>query len=191
MDKAFTFNITDIVGILVSSIFIYIVLILYIRVMGKRSTSELNSFDWIVTVSIGSIFASTVLLKDISIFEGGISILFLLILQYVKTKLIYHLKSMRDIVKSNPQLLLYKGNFIEENLKKERVLEAEIYAEIRQKGYKSIKQIYAVVLETNSKISTIGDDDYEAIGFSLSDVLGLPDGLKDDLKQHSDDDASG
>ena len=192
MDKAFTFNITDIVGILVSSIIIYVVLIFYIRVMGKRSTSELNSFDWIVTVSIGSIFASTVLLKDISIFEGGISILFLLILQYVTTKIVFHFESMRGIVKSNPHLLLYKGEFLEENLKNERVLKAEVYAEIRQKGFKSIKQIYAVVLETNSKISVIADDDNEAIGFSLSDVLGLPDGLKDDLeKQHSDGDASG
>lgn len=88
-------------------------------------------------------------------------------------------------------MLLYKGKFIDENLKKERILKSEIYAEVRQKGFKSIKQIYAIVLETNSKISVIADDDDESIGFSLSDVMGLPDGLKDDLQEHSEGETNG
>lgn len=75
MNEAFSFDITNVIGILVSSVIIYVIVILYLRVMGKRSTSELNGFDWIVTVSIGSIFASTVLLDNISVFEGAINIL--------------------------------------------------------------------------------------------------------------------
>ena len=184
MNKVFTFNLSEIFSILTASVLIYIVLILYIRIIGKRSTSELNSFDWIVTVSIGSIFASTVILKDISIFEGAISILFLLFLQYCTTKLIFKSKTTRGIVKSKPHLLFFEGKFIDENLEKERVLKAEIFAEIRQHGLKSIKQVYAVVLETNSKISVIPNDEDNELGFSLSDVLGLPEGLKNDLKEH-------
>ncbi|SCY41222.1 Protein of unknown function [Nonlabens sp. Hel1_33_55] len=191
MNEAFSFDITNVIGILVSSVIIYVIVILYLRVMGKRSTSELNGFDWIVTVSIGSIFASTVLLDNISVFEGAINILVLLILQFITTKLVYRFKGLRGIVKSNPHLLLYKGKFIDENLKKERILKSEIYAEVRQKGFKSIKQIYAIVLETNSKISVIADDDDESIGFSLSDVMGLPDGLKDDLQEHSEGETNG
>lgn len=87
------------------------------------------------------------------------------------------------MIKASPRLLLFQGAFIDENLRTERVLREEIYAEIRQKGYKSIEQIYAVVLETNSKISVIGNDGSDEVGFSLSDVKGLPERLKEQLKK--------
>jgi uncharacterized membrane protein YcaP (DUF421 family) len=186
MDKIFSFNISDILGILISAVVVFIVLVFYIRIMGKRSTSELNSFDWIVTVSMGSVFASTIIIKDITIFEGCISIFILLIMQYVTTKIMKKSEWFRKAVKATPHLLLFKGEFIEENLKKERILKAEIYAEIRQKGLKSIKQIYAVVLETNAKISVIPNDNFDDVGFSLSNVAGLPEDLKEDLKKYDE-----
>jgi len=186
MEQIFECSWDDIFGILSTAVVVYVLVIIYIRMLGKRSTSELNNFDWIVTVSVGSIAASTVILEDVSIIEGGVSVLILLVLQYVVTKIMYSSKKIRMVIKSTPQLLLFEGNFIEANMKKERILKPEVYAAIRQQGLKSIKQIYAVVLETNSKISVIPNDNSEAIGFSLSDVQGLPDGLKDDLKKYTD-----
>lgn len=184
MEKIFECNIEDLIRLLVSATVIYILIIIYIRILGKRSTSELNNFDWIVTVSVGSIVASTIILKDISIIEGSFSILILMLLQFVITKIMYNKVKIREVVKSTPQLLLFEGEFMHENMKNERILKPEIYAAIRQQGLKSVKQIYAVVLETNSKISVIPNNNSDEIGFSLSDVQGLPQGLKNDLKKH-------
>lgn len=172
MEKLFDCDLYDILRILSTAPIIYVLLILYIRVLGKRSTSEFNNFDWIVTVATGSIVASTVIVKDISIAEGGLSILILMLLQFIVTKLMYGNEKIREIIKSTPQLLLFEGEFIEENMKKERTLKPEVYAAIRQRGLKSVKQIYAIVLETNSKISVIPNENSEEIGFSLSDVQG-------------------
>ncbi|MEC5167087.1 uncharacterized membrane protein YcaP (DUF421 family) [Flavobacterium sp. PL11] len=183
MDKVFSLNIDDILGIMISAVIVYIILVCYIRLLGKRSTSELNSFDWIVTVSMGSLFATSIINKDISIIEGCISILVLLLLQFITTKIVKKSKWFRKIVKATPSLLLFKGDFIEENLKNERILKAEIYAAIRQKGLKSIKKVYAVVLETNSKISVIANDDDNEIGYSLQYVNGLPAELQANLKK--------
>ena len=182
MENIFQTNLEELLRIIISAFIIYVLIVVYIRILGKRSTSELNNFDWIVTVSVGSIAASTLILKDVSVTEGGIAILFLFLLQYLVTKIMFQSETVREVVKSTPQLLLFKGEFIDENMKEERVLEPEVYAAIRQAGYKSVEQIYAIVLETNSKISVIADDDSDDIGFSLSDVQGLPKGLKDDLK---------
>ena len=181
------YSFDDVVQIIGSSVILYILIIAYIRSLGKRSTSELNNFDWIMTVSVGSIFASTVILKDISVVEGGLSIFILMMLQFIVTKTMYHSEPIREIVKSTPQLLLFKGEFIDKNMKKERILKPEIYSAVRQTGLKSIEKIYAIVLETNSKISVIQNDSSEGIGFSLSDVQGLPDGLKNDLTKLKDE----
>jgi len=189
MEKIFECSVDDVIRILGSAIIVYILIIVYIRILGKRSTSELNNFDWIVTVSVGSIVASTVILKDISVTEGAIGIFILMILQFIVTKFMYQSESFREVVKSTPQLLLFEGEFIDENMKKERILKPEVYAAIRQSGLKSVKQIYAIVLETNSKMSVIPNENSDKIGFSLSDVQGLPDGLKDDLENRTDENA--
>ena len=187
MEKIFECSVDDVIRILGSAIIVYILIIVYIRILGKRSTSELNNFDWIVTVSVGSIVASTVILKDISVTEGGLGIFILMILQFIVTKFMYQSESFREVVKSTPQLLLFEGEFIDENMKKERILKPEVYAAIRQSGLKSVKQIYAIVLETNSKMSVIPNENSDKIGFSLSDVQGLPDGLKGDLENRTDE----
>jgi len=187
MEKIFECSVDDIIRIVSSAVIVYVLIIVYIRILGKRSTSELNNFDWIVTVSVGSIVASTIILKDISVTEGAIGIFILMILQFIITKFMYQSESFREVVKSTPQLLLFEGDFLEENMKKERILKPEVYAAIRQSGLKSVKQIYAIVLETNSKISVIPNENSEKIGFSLSDVQGLPDGLKDDLENQKDE----
>lgn len=187
MEKIFYCSIDDIIRLLISSAIIYLLIIIYIRFLGKRSTSELNNFDWIVTVSVGSIVASTIIIENVSVTEGGCSVLFLMILQYIVTQLMYKSSTAREIVKSTPQLLLFEGKFLEKNLEKERIPKPEVYAAIRQRGLKSIKQIYAIVLETNSKISVIPNENCKEIGFSLSDVQGLPSGLKEDLKKYNDE----
>ncbi len=162
---------------------IYFMVILYVRVIGKRSTSQMNSFDWIVTVGMGSIVASTIILEDISIVEGGFTILLLLVLQMVLTWSVKHFDFMQVLIKSTPQLLYFDGDFLQENMERERVLKAEVYAAMREKGHKSLKEIYAIVLETNAKLSIIPHDENDSPGFSLTDVEGLPDGLRKDLDQ--------
>lgn len=186
MEKLFAVDIETIIRISITTITIYLLVIVAIRLFGKRSTSKMNNFDWIVTVAAGSIVAAIILNKSISIPHGGLSIIVLLGMQYVVTKIMFKSPKVREVVKSTPQLLLYEGEFIDENMQKERILKAEVYAAIRMQGHKSIKQIYAVVLETNAQFSIIPNESDEEIGFSLTDVQGLPEGLKDDLEQRND-----
>jgi len=187
MEIIFECTVNDVIRILGSAVIIYVLIIVYIRLLGKRSTSELNNFDWIVTVSVGSIVASTIILKDISVTEGGLSIFILMMLQFIITKFMYNSVTFREIVKSTPKLLFFEGEFIEDNMKKERILKREVYAAIRQNGLKSLKQIYAVVLETNSKISIINNENPEELGSSLIGVQGLPNKLIENLKNWKDE----
>lgn len=187
METLFELTTNDLFRILLSGLFIYLIIILYLRVFGKRSTSELNNFDWIVTVSVGSIVASTVVLKDVSILMGGVGVFILFLLQFLVTKGMFLSSDFLKAVKSTPKLLLFEGHFLCENMKKERIVEAEIYAAIRQKGFKSPQQIYAVVLETNSKLSIIANENPDEIGASLYGVKGVPNHLSELIKKsHSE-----
>ncbi|MEZ4951638.1 MAG: DUF421 domain-containing protein [Saprospiraceae bacterium] len=190
MEKLFDTSIEELMRVIFSALIIYILIITFIRILGKRSTSELNTFDWIVTVSVGSIFASTIVLEDVSIPEGALSILALFLLQFAITKMMFHSSKTRRLVKSTPRLLLFEGKFLEENLRKERVLKSEVYAAIRQEGLKSISQIYAVVLETKSRLSIIPNHNPKELGHSLNDVHGLPNSLMDALEKEAEGELS-
>ncbi len=184
MENVFEINFQDIIRILISGTAIYISIILYLRVLGKRITSELNNFDWIVTVSVGSTVASTLVSKDISFTEGSFGILILFLLQYIVTKGMFASTGFMQLIKSSPKLLVLEGEFLNKNMLEERILEQEIYAAIRQQGFKNLKDIYAVVLETNSKLSVIPNTNTDEIGLSLFGVNGLPPDLEEELKQH-------
>ncbi len=178
----------NILQILITAPVLYLLVIISIRVIGNRSTSQMNNFDWIVTVAVGGIFASAVILQGTNLIEGAFGIALLLLLQYMVTLLVRRSKLARKILKATPQLLVYEGEFLRENMAYERIIQAEVLAAIRNSGYKSLNEVYAVVLETNAQMSVIPNAEKDLKGFSLSDVGGLPEGLRSDLKDRGEED---
>lgn len=168
--------------LLITTPIVYFVVIAYVRIIGVRSTSQMNSFDWIVTVGMGAITASTIILDGVTIVEGMVSIGLLLIMQMCLTVGVRKFNWLQTLLKATPQLLWYDGEYLEDNMKKARVIKAEIFAAIRGAGYKTMEDVYAVVLETNSSLSVIPNKNDDTLGFSLADVGGLPEGLRKDLE---------
>ena len=181
MEKLFYDDFENMIRIVISAPIIYLLVIGYIQLMGKRTTSQMNSFDWIVTVAMGSIVASIVLLKNVPIIDGALAIFTLMGLQYIITKLMVHFKLWRKIVRSTPELLVFEGKFIEENMVKERMVKSEIYAAIRESDINGISEVYAVVLETDATFSVISKNEKNT-PLSLIDVNGLPEGLRNNLE---------
>jgi uncharacterized membrane protein YcaP (DUF421 family) len=149
----------------------------------------MNNFDWIVTVAMGSLVASTIVLESVGIVDGAIGILMLMLLQYLLTKVMLDSKAISKLARSTPQLLLYQGEYLLDNMEKERILKPEILASIRESGLKNIDQVYAVILETDATFSVIPEENNNEVCFSLADVEGLPTGLKEELEKKGDADA--
>lgn len=146
---------TELFRIAGTAVAAYFFVILAVRVSGKRSTSKMNNFDWIVTVALGSICGSIVLIKDVVLLEGFLAITVLLALQYITTRLAVRSKAVRNLLVSPPSLLYYQGEFLEGAMRKERVNQDEILNGARQQGYKSLDNIAAVILESDAELSFI------------------------------------
>ena len=115
----------------------------------------MNAFDFVVTVALGSILASILLSKDLALAEGLTAFLVLIGMQYIVAWLSVRSKSMSKLIKSNPQLLFYEGEFLRETMKAERILEVEILQAARSSGLGSVNEAKAVILETDGSISII------------------------------------
>lgn len=145
---------TIIVGLLA-----YLSLVVIIRVSGKRTLSQMNAFDFIVTVALGSILASIILTEDVSLVQGITAYLILIVMQYIITKLTLHSDKFNKIIKSDPKLLYYDDHFLDENLKKERLNKTEIHQAVRASGTANLENVKAVILESEGSISVIPKSD--------------------------------
>ncbi|MWV27806.1 DUF421 domain-containing protein [Aurantiacibacter rhizosphaerae] len=146
---------TDIGRIALTTLVIYAALIGILQVAGKRSIAKLNIFDLVVTVALGSILASVMLTKALSIADGLAAFIVLAFLQWLVSFVSVRFGWFKQVIRSDSRLLLKDGKFLEAEMKAERVTHGEIEAAIRGKGHGEIEKIAAVVLESDGSFSVI------------------------------------
>ncbi len=72
-----------IVRILLSGVVIYVLLIMRLRVTGKRTPSDMNIFDFIITGAIGTTFSSTIVSKEVPVIDGFTALILLTLMQLI------------------------------------------------------------------------------------------------------------
>jgi len=145
----------SVVHTIVITVLAYVLLIVLLRISGKRTLSKMNAFDLIVTIALGSTLATVMLSKDVALLDGAIAFFLLISLQYVITWSSVRYKKISKIVKSTPALLVYKGEMLREMMLKERIDEDEIYSILREKGLASVAEADAVILETDGTLTVV------------------------------------
>lgn len=151
----------------------YIALIILLRISGKRTLSKMNAFDLIVTVALGSTLGTLLLSKDVALAQGVVAFAVLIGLQLVATWASVRSATFSDLIKTQPTLLLYRGELARDAMVRERVTEQEVRAAVREHGVAALGDVGAVVLETDGALSVIPGV-VTAASSSLADVRGAP-----------------
>lgn len=139
----------------VSAVSTYAALVLLLRVSGKRTLSQMNIFDFVVTVAIGTTLASTILSRDIVILDGLVALVILVFLQFIVARATSRWRWMERLVKSQPRILYAEGRYDTAAMRRERVAKEEVRQAMRSQGISSEADVAAVVLETNGKFSVL------------------------------------
>jgi uncharacterized membrane protein YcaP (DUF421 family) len=158
---------------LITGVLAYILIVLILRLTGKRTLSKWNAFDFIVTVALGSALANVILARDVSLAQGAVALSLLCLLQLIVTWLSVRSDRFQQMVKSTPALLLYEGVFQHDTMVGERVTEAEIRSALRGQGISAVEEVAAVVLETDGTFSVIRRWQGPSRS-ALIDVTGFP-----------------
>ncbi len=128
-------------------------LIVMLRVSGKRTLSKLNAFDFIFVVACGSVFAATIIEKDVTLLEGMAALVTLIGMQVLLAEIAARYEWADRFINGHPTLLFSHGKFIPHALRKERITEGEVRAAIREKGITRVEDVDAVVLENDGSLS--------------------------------------
>ncbi len=144
----------DLVRIIVVAPVAYCSLVAVLRLTGKRTLSKLNAFDLVVTVAIGSTLATVVLSADVSIAEGVLALILLVVLQLVVTWTSVRFRVVERLAKSEPTLV-YRNDFLDAAMRRERVTRDEVRQVARAEGHATLDGVAAVVLETDGTLSIL------------------------------------
>lgn len=158
MDKTIFFwnGFEPILRILVVGTLAYIALVMILKISGKRTLAKMNAFDFIITVTIGSAFGRVLTAKSVSITEAVTAFILLAVLQTLFAYFETHSDLFKKVVTSQPALLYYKGEFQNRNLKKARLDRTELLGAVRKKGFGTLQEVEAIILESDASFSVIG-----------------------------------
>ena len=144
--------------VLVVGLLTYAALVSVLRISGKRTLATLNAFDLVITVALGSTFATVLLSKEVAFPEGLLAFATLAALQFCLTWASRRWSWLEKVAKSQPRVVLLNGDYRSRALDDERVTKDEVRAAVRKAGHGDVGKIAAVVLETDGSLSVISRD---------------------------------
>lgn len=152
---------SEVVTLLFNATIVFIIVIVYTRIFGLRSYSKMSNFDFAITIAIGSVIASIILNTQESVLIGLFALLLLYALKLVTSYLQSRFGWFNQITSNKPILLMFEGEILYENLKKEKITKDELIAKLREANVMKMSEVRAVVLETTGDVSVLHGEDLE------------------------------
>src|SRR5438445_6261559 len=147
------------VNIALRTTVIYIVVLIGVRLSGKREVGQMTPFDLTLLLLLSNSVQNAMTGPDTSLLGGVIAAGTLLILNYVVADLAGGHRHLRKLIEGEPTLLIHDGKTIETHMAKERVSMDELHRALREHGINSCDQVALAVLEVDGSISCLKYDE--------------------------------
>lgn len=134
---------------------VFVVLLVVMRLVGRRELSSLQPFDLILLIVIGDFVQQAVTQNDVSVTGAVLAVGTIAILAVCTSWLGYRFTFFRSLLEGRPIVLVERGEPILRNLRRERITLEELAAQARLQQIESLEQVRWAVLETSGAISFI------------------------------------
>lgn len=139
--------------VVLRTLILYALVIIALRLMGKREIGQLQPFELVVIIMISELAAIPSENVGIPLLSGIIPILVLLLTGVTLAWISLKSERARAIICGTPSILIERGKILEEELKKNRYSLTDLLEELRIKNVPNIAEVEFAVLETNGQLS--------------------------------------
>ena len=133
--------------------FLYLVLILSVRLMGKRQIGQMEASEFVVTMLVANLASIPMQDAAIPLYSGLVPILVVLGMELTVSGLILRSVLIRRFFCGKPIILIDNGKILMENLRRTRVTLDELTGHLRQKDVLDIQTVQFAILETDGSLS--------------------------------------
>jgi uncharacterized membrane protein YcaP (DUF421 family) len=137
-------------------IFVYVFLIVSLRLSGKRELVQLNPFDLVVLLTLSNTVQNAIIGDDNTITGGVIGASSLLVVNYLVVRFLYKHRSLDQLIEGRGDVLIEDGKVQTQHLRRELITVAQLEAAARKQGFDSLTEVQQCVLEPGGTISFLG-----------------------------------
>jgi len=143
------------------SFIMFIIVLVGLRILGKRGVRQLSVFEMVVIIALGSAAGDPMFYKEVGLIPAIMVFMVIISMYYLVTFLVGKSKRFEHLVEGKPICLMEEGAFSIENFKKEPMAHDEFFAELRLKNVSQLGQIHTAIIETSGEISIFYYEDDE------------------------------
>jgi len=138
---------------------IYLLVLLGVRLSGKREVGQMTPFDLTLLLLLSNSVQNAMTGPDTSLAGGAVAACTLLVLNYLVAEGSGANRRFRRLIQGQPSLLVHDGKIIEAHLAREHVSVDELHRALREHGINSLDQVALSVLEVDGSISCLKYDE--------------------------------
>ncbi|MDE3186821.1 MAG: DUF421 domain-containing protein [Acidobacteriota bacterium] len=134
---------------LLRPVIVYLVLILLLRVFGKRELAQLNPFDLVVLLSLSNTVQNAIIGDDNSVTGGVIGAFGLLAINWLVVRVLFRSRRLTRVVEGRSTLLIHNGQIDRKALEREMLTREELLEVVHRQGFEGFHQVHRCELEPN------------------------------------------
>ena len=138
-------------------LFVYALMLVVIRVLGKRTVGNFTAFDLLVALMLGEV-VDEVIYGDVSIAQGTVAIVVVAAAKYATAWLSYFDHGLNKVLEGTPTEIVRDGELVRSGLRSEIMNEHEAMAALRLQGIADMREVKLAVVEVDGVVSVLRQD---------------------------------
>lgn len=136
---------------------VYVVMLIVLRLLGKRSVGNLSPFDLLVALMLGEV-TDEIAYGDVELAEGFAVVAIIAFWHFVNSWASWRWSWFDHLASGSPRTLVEHGRVDKDALAHERINEDELWSNLRSQGIDEIAEVKKAVLEPSGQISVIQEE---------------------------------
>lgn len=157
--QTFAVSPIDALDLTIRAALVYVVLLLGIRLTGKREVGQMTPFDLVLLLLIANAVQNSMIGPYNALTAGLVAAAVLLLINRGMSRLVFKNRAWRRRLEGSPSLLIYDGKLNRDSMAREGISETDLRAAFREHGVEVVSQVHMAVLEVDGNISVIRTDE--------------------------------
>lgn len=149
--------------IAVRTVVMFIIILLSLKILGKRGVKQLSVFELVIIISLGSAAGDPMFYKEVGLISALAVFIGVIVCYKITTHLAFKYKAIEKFLEGQPIYLIDDGVFSLHNFNKESLAYDEFFAEMRQQSVSHLGQIDIAILEISGELSLYFYKDAEVL----------------------------
>lgn len=133
---------------------VYVLMLIVIRALGKRTVGNFSAFDLLVALMLGEV-VDEIIYGDVRFMQGAIAIVAIGALAYADSWLAYWDHGMEAVLEGKPTIVIRDGEFDRQGMRSERMNEKDVLSHLRAEGIHDMREVHLAVVEHDGTMSVL------------------------------------